>query len=191
MIDLNHCRKATWPILLGLLLLTAPAAVQAQFIYATNNGAITLTEYTGAGGAVVISNFVTSIGEGAFYYKSGLTSVTIPGGVTNIGAFAFQSCNSLAAITVDPNNSFYSDVDGVLFDQSQSTLIQYPPGNPDGTYTIPASVNLIGNNAFSTCYYLSGVTIPGSVTNIGQDAFYGCFSMTSIAIPGSVTSIGD
>ena len=82
MIDLNLSRnlpaesphaamKIKLPILLGLLLLAAPAAVQAQFDYATNNGAITLTEYTNAGGAVVISNFVTSIGDYAFYANPG------------------------------------------------------------------------------------------------------------------------
>ena len=59
--------KTTWNCLLVLLLLAAPAAVQAQFTYTTNNGAITLTGYTGSGGAVVISNFVTSIGSDAFY----------------------------------------------------------------------------------------------------------------------------
>jgi hypothetical protein len=43
--------KRTWPFLLGLLLLAAPAA-QAQFTYTTNNGTITITGYTGPGGAV-------------------------------------------------------------------------------------------------------------------------------------------
>lgn len=37
-----------------LLLLTLPAPVQAQFTFTTNNGAITITGYTGPGGAVVI-----------------------------------------------------------------------------------------------------------------------------------------
>ena len=37
-----------------LLLLTLPAVVQAQFTYTTNNGQITITRYTGPGGAVVI-----------------------------------------------------------------------------------------------------------------------------------------
>ena len=37
-----------------LLVLTLPAAVQAQFNYTTNNGTIAITGYTGSGGAVTI-----------------------------------------------------------------------------------------------------------------------------------------
>jgi hypothetical protein len=81
--------KTTWTVLLILLLLAAPADVQAQFIYTTNNGAITLASYNGSWDAVVISNFVTSIGTMAFYGWADLTSVAIPAGVTSIGDAAF------------------------------------------------------------------------------------------------------
>ena len=37
-----------------VLLLTLPAVVQAQFLFITNNSAITITKYTGSGGAVTI-----------------------------------------------------------------------------------------------------------------------------------------
>jgi hypothetical protein len=37
-----------------LLLLTLPAVAHSQFVYTTNNGAITITGYTGFGGAVTI-----------------------------------------------------------------------------------------------------------------------------------------
>jgi hypothetical protein len=66
---------------LGLLFLLLPCAGQAQFMYSTNGSVITLTEYTGSGGAVTVSNFVTSIGAGAFVNCSSLTSVTIPNSV--------------------------------------------------------------------------------------------------------------
>ena len=39
-----------------------------------------------------ITYSVTSIGDGAFYYCSGLTSVTIPNSVTSIGDNAFNGC---------------------------------------------------------------------------------------------------
>ena len=79
----------------------------------------------------------------AFDSCTGLTNVTIGNGVTSIGDDAFRGCTSLTAITVDPLNSAYSSVAGVLFDKSRTTLIQYPVGKA-GTYTIPNSVTNIG-----------------------------------------------
>jgi hypothetical protein len=85
---------------------------------------------------------VTSIGGNAFSSCTSLTSVTIPNSVTSIGSGAFSGCTSLSAITVEALNSFYSSVDGVLFNKSQTTLIQYPGGKA-GSYTIPNSVTSI------------------------------------------------
>ena len=48
----------------------------------------------------VIPNSVTSIGEGAFSWCSGLTSVTIPNSVTSINNVAFQGCSDLASVTI-------------------------------------------------------------------------------------------
>jgi len=58
---------------LALQLLTLPAVVQAQFNYSDNgDGTITITRYTGPGGAVTIPStinglLVTNIGDWAFY----------------------------------------------------------------------------------------------------------------------------
>ena len=91
-----------------LLLCTLPAVVHAQFEYTADNGTITITGYTGPGGAVTIPDTidglpVTSIGEWAFSCCNGLTSVTIPNSVTSIGDAAFQYCTSLTSVTI-PNS---------------------------------------------------------------------------------------
>ena len=51
----------------------------------------------------IIPNSVTSIGEGAFYQCSYLTSITIPNSVTSIGSDAFYYCNRLTSIAI-PNS---------------------------------------------------------------------------------------
>jgi len=50
-----------------------------------------LKKYKGAGGAVVIPDSVTTIGQWAFYRCKSLTSVTIPDSVTTIGENAFTA----------------------------------------------------------------------------------------------------
>jgi hypothetical protein len=138
--------------------------------------------------SVTIGNAVTSIEAYAFDSCTNLTSVTIPNSVRIIGDSVFIACTSLSAITVATLNSFYSSVDGVLFNKSQTLLIQWPPGKA-GSYTISNSVTSIEDLAFLGCTSLTNVTIPNSVTNLGWYAFAGCTSLTSITIPNNVTSI--
>jgi hypothetical protein len=186
--------RRTSPFLLALLLLAAPAAMQAQFTFSTNADgmSLTITRYTGNGGAVSIPETinglsVTDIATGAFWNDLDVTSITIPSSVTNIGeAEPFFKC-PISAITVATGNAFYSSVDGVLFDKSQTTLLEFP-GGLSGSYTIPNGVVSIEESAFDSCN-LTSITIPGSVTTIGDYAFYNS-SLTSVTISYGVTDIG-
>jgi hypothetical protein len=178
-------------LLLLLLLLGLPAVVQAQDAYSTNadgsiytystnaDGSANIVAYAGPPWVVTIPTninglTVTSIGEYAFYYSS-ITNVTIPNSVTSIGDEAF-TIGSLTAITVDTNSPAYSSLNGVLFDKSQATLIEYP-GGLGGSYTIPNSVTNIGDDAFDGCTGLTNVIIGNSVISIGEYAFAYCYGL--------------
>jgi hypothetical protein len=137
-------KMKTLKLLTLLLLLGLPANLHAQFTFTANSGAITITGYTGSGGAVTIPDTtngwpVVSIGNNAFYNNTSLTSVTIPNSVTNIGGSTFQYCSGLTNIMVEALNSAYCSVAGVLFNKSTNTLIQCPMAKA-GSYTIPNSV---------------------------------------------------
>jgi hypothetical protein len=167
-------------------------APPVPYTYTTNNRTIAITGYTGSGGAVTIPgaiNFlpVTSLGDGAFVeYR--LTSVMIPASITSIRVETFRACSNLAAITVDALNPCYCSVGSVLFNKSQTTLIEYPRGKA-GSYAIPDSITSIGDWKFAHCAGLTSITMGNSVTNIGNCAFYDCPGLTSVAIGNSVTSI--
>ena len=128
--------------------------------------------------SITIPNSVTSIGGSAFYNCSGLTSVTIPNSVTSIGYGAFENCSGLTSITI-PNS--VTSIDGYAF-RSCSSLT---------SVTIPNSVTSIGSYAFANCVGLTAITIPESVMSIGDGAFEDCSGLTAITIPNSVTSIGN
>jgi hypothetical protein len=209
--------KRYLPVLLGLLLWVLPAAVQAQFDYTTNtDDTLTLTKYTGTDTVVVIPTTnadgmtVTVIGQGAFL-DAGLTSVTIPDSVASIGTRAFGGndltsvtistsvtnfgnnpfylCTNLTNITVEAGNPDYSSVDGVLFGQNQTVLVQFPCGL-EGSYTVTNTVTDISQGAFYGCASLTNVTMTNGVTNIGMNAF-NASGLTSVIIPASVTNIGE
>ena len=159
---------------LVLLMMTIPTVVQAQFVYTTNSGAITITGYTGTATTLTIPSVtngypVTSIGDWAFSYCTSLTNITIPNSVTRIGDWAFYYCSSLTNITIP--NSVTSIGDRAFDNCTRLTNI-----------TIPNSVTSIGWDAFSGCTSLTNITIPNSVTNIGDSAFYYCFSLTAISV---------
>src|SRR2546421_648462 len=93
-----------------------PAILNAQFNYTVNNNAVTITAYTGPGGAVVIPSTiaglpVVSIEQRAFdpgytHNSANVTSVTIPDSVTNIGDYAFYRCAGLTQVTIGNGVTF-------------------------------------------------------------------------------------
>ena len=128
--------------------------------------------------SVTIPNSVTSINEYAFSGCYGLTSVTIPNSVTSIGEYAFSGCSGLTSVTI-PNSVTY--IGGYTFSRCSGLT----------SVTIPNSITYIGNGIFFNCSGLTSVTIPNSVTSIGESAFDYCSGLTSVTIPNSVTSIGE
>jgi hypothetical protein len=188
----NFKMKTRNLFLLGWLLLALPAGAQAQFTCFTNQGAITITGYSGTNGSAIIPatlNGYPVTGIDNFYSPSSLTNITVPDSVTNIVNGAFDLVYNLNAILVDPQNAYYSSSNGFLLDKAQMVLIEAPPGIT-GSNAIPASVTSILGSAFAYCFGLSGVTIPGGITNIGPQAFYGCSSLTGIAVGPNVINIG-
>lgn len=177
-----------------LLLLTACALGRAQFTFVTNNGAIVITGYSGSGMAVIPNTTngypVTSIGEEAFTFSTGLTGITIPNNVTYIAQRAFYYCTDLTGINVNAGNPSYSSTNGVLFNHDLSTLVVFPCGL-GGSYQVPNSVTNIGIEAFVGCAKVTNISIPNGVISIESTAFGNCYALTNVTIPNSVTSIGD
>ena len=125
-----------------MLLLTLPAAVNAQFLFTTNSdSSLNIYEYIGPGGSVTIPGLtsglpVTRIGRTSFYDRTSLTDVTIPNNVTDIEAYAFGYCYKLTSATIGK------------------------------------SVTSIGDYAFSDCWSLTNVCFQGNAPKCGVDVFF-------------------
>ena len=180
-----------------------PAVAQAQFTFTTNNGAITITGYSGPGGAVVIPDAtngysVTSIGNDAFAGSS-ITDITIADSIVSIGARVFSVCTNLADVTMGASVASIGDR---AFEDSGLTSIKIPNSvtnlgqftfwgcNNLTNATIGSNVTTIGFLTFAGCASLTNVTLPDNLVTIGPDAFDQCVSLPSVYIPKHVTSIG-
>jgi hypothetical protein len=128
--------------------------------YATNNGTITIMQYTGSGGAVTVPNMtngllVTSITNNAFM-GAGVTSITIPNSVTNIGAEAFSDCGSLTNALI---GSSVQSIGRNAFMDCVHLKGVYFLGNAPGSI----GSQLFGGGVSATAYYLPSTAGWGSM----------------------------
>ena len=149
--------------------------------------------------SIVIPNSITNIQRFAFNGCTSLTHVMIGSDLIGLGDYegygagglAFYLCPSLTAISVDLQNPNYSSVDGVLYDKSQTTLIQYPAGKIGNSFTISDSVTNIGVFAFNSCTSLASITTGDGIVNIRSYAFYDSGSVAMVTMRNYIDSIGD
>ena len=74
----------------------------------------------------IIPNSVTSIGNGAFFGCSGLTSVTIPNSVTSIGSYAFDGCLGLTSVKVESTKPM--SIGSSTFSNRTNAILYVPYG---------------------------------------------------------------
>jgi hypothetical protein len=106
--------------------------------------------YSGGKGVIKFKTDLTSIGTGAFYGCSSLTSVTIPESVTSIGNSAFRDCFSLTSITI-PNSVI--SIGYWAFSGCSSLK----------SVTIPNSVTSIDVRCFNNCKNLNNIIFEGTI----------------------------
>ncbi len=126
--------------------------------------------------SLVIEEGASSIGSGAFYGFSDLTTVTLPTSMTSIGVFAFAECTALTSITIPAN---VTTIGALAFSLCSSLT----------SITLPSSITYIGESAFEECSSLSSIIIPSGITVIEGYTFYNCHALTSVTVPASVTAI--
>ena len=127
--------------------------------------------------SVIISDTVKYIGSYAFAGCKKLESITIPNSVTSIESWAFRYCTNLVNVTIGNNVKYIGDCAFWACENIDSIII-------------PNSVTEIGESAFYYCKSLKSVTLSKTLISIGQWAFQNCKRLTSITIPDSVTSVG-
>ena len=175
---------------------------------AIKEGAFSMSRLT----AVTLPNYLTEVGENAFYGCSRLKEVTIAttGNVTiAAGSFLSNSGNSnietvnigkdvpeleltgifgtrVVNVNIDPANTNYTEIEGVIYNPQITTLLYYPLGKT-GNFTFPATLNKIGNNVFQYKSNLTEINIPKTITEIGAYAFQGCENLATVTFDNDRT----
>ena len=94
-----------------------------------------------------------------------ITKIVLPSTLlddTKAGGFQYGSlvCPTLEEIALDPGNTVFKVVDGVLFNANGHRLEAYPANRPGPSYTLPSDLVAVMPFAFAEAQNLETLTIP-------------------------------
>jgi uncharacterized repeat protein (TIGR02543 family) len=139
---------------------------------------------------VIIMPASLSIGEGAFLGCTALESVSFYGLTTQekvitipekvqIGSGAFSDCLAINEFKVSESNAYHTVIGGVLYNKNVTSLICYPSGKTNESFTLPSEVLELGNYSLVNNAELKNIDLQ-NVSNIGNGVFSGCINLTAI-----------
>ena len=151
----------------------------SDFDCTTENGEVTITDYTGTREHVLIPSEiggfpVTALADKAFYEKH-VTTVVVPDSVTEIGDLCFSGDNYLVSLTLPDGLAELSY--GAL--ESCYSLLDFD---------LPKGLKTIGEGALQAIFYLTHLTIPAGVTDIEQMNFLMMHGLEEVSVAEGSTS---
>ncbi|MCD8158322.1 MAG: leucine-rich repeat protein [Clostridiales bacterium] len=112
---------------------------------------------------------LTSLDKYVFNGCTGLTDVTVPGGVSEVPKSSFSGCTGLVSVTLE---------EGI------TTIGQYAFNGCTSlkNVSLPDSLITIDKNAFYGCEAMRSITIPENTAYINSYAFINCSGLTTLVI---------
>ena len=173
-----------------------------SFEYKVLSSDVELTKVNNPGETVTVPDFITVIGNNAFFNCSNIQSINIHKDVKGIGNNAFQNCAALSNVNFETGSKLNSIGYAAFYRCAALTSIDIPENvTKIGTFAfvdsglksinISKSVTDMGEGTFNGCTALSNVKFDdgSKLSSIGEAAFYNCTALESIDIPKNVTTI--
>ena len=164
-------------LLVCMCVFSASALNDGPYVYEVDNGEVTIT---GCDRSEMVGDIVspqtlggipvTAIGEKAFYYCEGITSVLIDDNIKSIGKSAFALCGALSEVILP-------DTIEEIADETFNMCTNLSKVNLSKT-----NIKRIGAKAFRYCEFIQTVTLPETLITVGEDAFNWCSSIEKIII---------
>ncbi len=135
--------------------------------------------------------------DGTYYIVSGckdyVTEATIAATydslpVKEVDIYAFMDKARLTKINAEASSNYFTSVDGVLYSKDMTTLVAYPAGKSDESFTLPEGVKAIAPQAFAFSENLKSINLGNTLTDIGIWAFEGS-GIKSVTVPETVTEL--
>lgn len=139
---------------------------------------------------VILPNSLTSIGNCAFKNCRNLKNLFLPKNLISIGDGAFEGCSSINEFK-NSDATCFRIIDGVVYNSDVTSLILYPAGKSNNTFTIPPTVTTLENFAFCGSKNLTSIELSRILTRIGNYSFTNSNKLEILSLPASIAFIGE
>ncbi|MBR5112416.1 MAG: leucine-rich repeat domain-containing protein [Clostridia bacterium] len=217
-------------VFVGLSLYFSFSSISSdEYTYKENDTGYTLYQFVGKeedialhvdyvrdeAGTADMTKPVTAVREFSMSCNEYVRFIFIGKDVSELQPHCFYYTKNLMAVIVDPENSHFTSVDGVLYSKDMKEIILHPMRNHQYRAALAAGIAAPSDNdTFDTFLHkfskkygdeakadaeeyekqfsdYSFYKIPGSVTRIEDSCFSDCEALTYVKIPSSVKEIGN
>lgn len=136
--------------------------------------------------SITFPETLTTIESNAFNHCENLQSISLPKATNSIQPNSFGGCANITSITVDKDNQIFDSRENcnAVVETATATIALGCKNT-----TIPSSIKIIGNQAFSKRWDRD-LVIPENIVEIKGGAYSQCTNIKTLKIPNSVKFIG-
>ena len=133
---------------------------------------------------IIMSPYSTHIG-GFALTNTAIEELFIPKDVNGIDSDAFRTTHSLKKFVVDPDSTYYKDVDDCLYTKNGKRLMAFPSAKivEDNTFTVPEGVEELMGRVFQEAT-LEVINLPSTLKSLWNFSFYRS-NATTVNYPGT------